>query len=661
MTSRFVAQADRRLPRRMLAMAAAAVLVASCTGNPASQAPSSPSATLATSSASASPVARGGTLRVVVPALTGGTGVDGSAGLREQPALFLDPQLDGYGTGSFSGSPEIGRCCLTRTLLSYNGLSTEHGGAELRPDLAAALPDVSADGLTWTFRIKPGLHYGPPLQDVEITARDFIRSISRLYSPTIVSPWALLADIQGAADYSAGKAASISGLEPQDDHTLVIRLTSPAGDLAAQLALPATTPLPPDPLHPDAPMGIAEGADTGYGRFLVSSGPYMLEGSEALDFSVPAAQRKEASGIAPGRITLVRNPSWDASSDPLRPAYADRIEITSAASVAQAVADLDAGRADLVWPAYGPSPSIPADLFTAFQRDPNRGQAHLDALALVRTVVMNVAVPPFDDMHVRKALNLALDKQHLIDLQGGPVAQLVANHIAPDSAAGGLLLDYRPYATPGDKGDMSKALAEMAKATYATDADGRCAAPACTHVRAVTRDPYGPVAAAVADDLRALGIDLDVQVLDSDAFFAAIEDPKAKVPLAIGLGYNTGYISATGLLSGFDGPQAFFTWNGKEIGNTAMVGATADQLRRWGYEVTDVPNVDKRVEACLPLVASAQSQCWAKVDQYLMEYVVPWVPYSQDRYAALTSPLVLTYGFDELVGTTSLDQLALKP
>ncbi len=55
-------------------------------------------------------------------------------------------------------------------------------------------------------------------------------------------------------------------------------------------------------------------------------------------------------------------------------------------------------------------------------------------------------------------------------------------------------------------------------------------------------------------------------------------------------------------------------------------------------DTTEVPNVDDRVEACLPLVGSAQFECVASADQYLMENVVPWVPYSQDRYAA-TSPL----------------------
>jgi ABC-type oligopeptide transport system substrate-binding subunit len=54
------------------------------------------------------------------------------------------------------------RCCLLRTLLSYQGAPTSQGGATLRPDLAASMPTVSDDGLTWTFRIRQGLQYAPP-------------------------------------------------------------------------------------------------------------------------------------------------------------------------------------------------------------------------------------------------------------------------------------------------------------------------------------------------------------------------------------------------------------------------------------------------------------------------------------------------------------------
>src|SRR6266496_2409813 len=126
-------------------------------------------------------------------------------------------------------------CCLLRTLYSYNGRPTSEGGTELRPDLASGPPDVSGDGLTWTFHIKPGLHYAPPLQRTEIVAQDFIRAIQRVLSPAPKgdvggsqlggSDAAYFVPIlQGSEDYTAGKADTISGLEAPDTHTLRIRL-----------------------------------------------------------------------------------------------------------------------------------------------------------------------------------------------------------------------------------------------------------------------------------------------------------------------------------------------------------------------------------------------------------------------------------------------------
>ena len=49
---------------------------------------------------------------------------------------------------------------LLRTLLSYTGRTTAEGGAELQPDIASALPEISSDGLTYTFTLKSGINYG---------------------------------------------------------------------------------------------------------------------------------------------------------------------------------------------------------------------------------------------------------------------------------------------------------------------------------------------------------------------------------------------------------------------------------------------------------------------------------------------------------------------
>ena len=117
--------------------------------------------------------------------------------------------------------------------------------------------------------------------------------------------------------------------------TLVVHLTHPAGDLADLFAMPATAPIPPVPRS--SRFGVAEGVD-GYGRFLVASGPYMIEGSEDLDLSVPPEDRAPISGYVPGRsLTLVRNPSWERESDALRPAYVDRIEVTIVGGIGEAV------------------------------------------------------------------------------------------------------------------------------------------------------------------------------------------------------------------------------------------------------------------------------------------------------------------------------------
>ena len=114
----------------------------------------------------------------------------------------LDPQ------GEWSTPPwELFRCCLLRTLMSYDS-SSGPGGTEPKPDLAAAYPDVSTDGLTWTFHLRPGLHYGPPLQDLPITAADIARAILRAGDPHEGNPYMgtfFLSIIAGFKEYAPAR------------------------------------------------------------------------------------------------------------------------------------------------------------------------------------------------------------------------------------------------------------------------------------------------------------------------------------------------------------------------------------------------------------------------------------------------------------------------
>jgi peptide/nickel transport system substrate-binding protein len=589
---------------------------------------------------------RGGTLRVAMPLLPAEATTSTLAGRAP-----LDPQRE-YSVEAWA----LFRCCLLRTLFSYPGRPTEDGGSQLRPDLAAGMPEVSGDGLTWTVRLKEGLPYAPPFQDTEIVAQDFIRALERAGDKKALPDGAgfelYYSAIEGFDEFRAGDADSISGVEAPDDHMLVVHLNEPAGDFAHRLAMAATAPIPD---------GAAEGHDADYGRFLVASGPYMLEGSEDVDFSLPPDEQVPPSGLAPESITLVRNPSWDPATDPLRPAYVDRIEITlgrsdDQGSLRRMSREVDAGALDLLVNG-GPWPQAPVRQVRSYQRDPElRDQVFVNSNDSVWYVSINTAVPPFDDLHVRKALNLVIDKAALRDLAGGPLAGRIAGHIVPDSLTSNLLLDYDPYVTLGHRGDVAAARAEMARSDYDRNGDGRCDGPSCTGAIALAFDdePWTDQAAVVRDSLDEIGIEVDLQLQDQETVFGKLLDPTSKVALGIGIGWARDFINGSNFfIPLFD--RASITGGI----NISLLGATREQLREWGYDVRSVPSIDDKINECLPLVGIEQVQCWAEADQILMEEVVPWVPYLSESYVRTVSDRVESYSFDQFTTSPALERIAL--
>jgi len=525
------------------------------------------------------------------------------------------------------------------------------------------MPIVSADGLTWTLRLKPGLHYAPPLDQVQIKAQDVIRALEREANPQASAGGYsfYFSVIQGFDDYAAGKADSISGLEAPDDTTLRIHLVHPAGDLGERLSLPAAAPIPPNPFDAGAIFGVATGHDDADGGFLVATGPYMLQGSQSLDFSTPPSQQRPASGFVPGRsIVLVRNPSWHASTDALRGAYVDRIEIATGGTREDAAAAVDAGRSDLVFDP-GPPPQAPDEQIRAYQSDPSKGTISIEPRDFIRYVAMNLAAPPLDDIHVRKAMNLVLDKARLQEIRGGPTATEAIGHIALNSLENNLLLNYDPYATPGDAGSVDASRKEMSLSRYDGNHDGICDAPACSGLLALGLNT-SPIFIAQAKEIRKemaeIGIRLDLKLVPPDEAFAKLADPKNHIPLALTISWGKDYLNA----SNYFVPLFAGTSIGSgAAGNYTLVGATPEQLRSWGYQVTNVPGVDDRVDACLIQLGEAQLRCWADLDQYLMQDVVPWIPYQSDSHVQVIPGRIVRYSYDQFADLPALDQIALQP
>jgi ABC-type transport system substrate-binding protein len=192
-------------------------------------------------------------------------------GTLQLAALFelpdgLDPTIEYYAV-----SWQLLNRLLLRTLVAYEGVAGPSGNV-VHPDLAAQLPTVSEDGLTWTFVLRDDVYYGPPFEDVQVVSGDFVRAFERL---AVLGSYSFYyVTIEGFVAYADGEAETISGLVTPDDQTLEIHLTEPTGHLDYLVTMPATAPIP---RFEDAPWGVAEGHDEGYGGFQVATGPRQIE------------------------------------------------------------------------------------------------------------------------------------------------------------------------------------------------------------------------------------------------------------------------------------------------------------------------------------------------------------------------------------------------
>lgn len=118
---------------------------------------------------------------------------------------------------------------------------------ELAPNLAVGLPEVSADGLTYTVRLKPGVEFVddeafPEGRGREVVAEDVIYSLKRHFDPNNISQGAWLWDgkIEGFDDWANAGGdydAPVAGLTALDRHTLQIRLSKPFPQLPFTLAM----------------------------------------------------------------------------------------------------------------------------------------------------------------------------------------------------------------------------------------------------------------------------------------------------------------------------------------------------------------------------------------------------------------------------------------
>src|SRR4051794_27383195 len=394
-------------------------------------------------------------------------------------------------------------------------------GNETVGDLATEAPKPTDNGLTYTYKLRSGVKFGPPVNRA-VTSKDVAYAMNRLANPkdggqysfyyTVIKGWDAVAN---------GKATTVSGISTPDNSTIVFHLTKPAGDFNLRMSMPATAPIPSE-------VGKCfEGKPGDYGRDVVSSGPYMLQGADKVKATCPMKAMSGYDGANGNHIILVRNPAYDQSTDPYRKNYINTFKFVVNSNADDIFAKVQSG-------AYQDEVSSPAPKTIRQYATNSSLKPRMIPNVGDRTnyLSMNLTQAPFDNTHVRKAMNGIVDKNALQKAWGAPIPGSIATHIAPPVLFNNGLAEYDPYATPNEAGDLAKAQAEMKQSKYDPGKTGKCTASACKGVLTIadTRSVDNRMIPVLEADTAKIGIRLKVRAINGA--YTTIQTPAKNGPLA---------------------------------------------------------------------------------------------------------------------------------
>ena len=312
------------------------------------------------------------------------------------------------------------------------------------PDLATAMPTVSADGLTVSVTIRSGVMWDstPPRP---VTADDVVRGIKRACNPSPVAFGGMAdfeATIKGLSAFCSGypKASatnaavmktyieghSVSGITVSGS-TITFSLTQPAAWFTGAMTLGPffATPIEAESALPGTP---------GVYNNMLSDGPYKL-----------------TSYTPKKSMTLVRNPVWKASTDPIRKAYVDAINVNEAGNQTTIYQEIGTGTSSLgmTWDSR-PPPSDTAKMLGLIKS--NSGLVNLGATYSTNPYIVYNTVSPNDSgalkqATVRQALNYAIDRSQILKVLGGADINPPLTHVLPTGIDGAqdVPSGYDPY------------------------------------------------------------------------------------------------------------------------------------------------------------------------------------------------------------------------
>ena len=388
------------------------------------------------------------------------------AGIPDNPD-HLDPALSATNEGwELMEAMNNGLLTLRRT----DGIA----GSDVVPDLAVAMPKISADGKTYVFTMRRGVMFSAPIKR-EVMPSDVKFSIERLFRVDSTGV-TFYGGIVGADAYAKTRKGGISGIIANDaTRTISFKLKERDGTFLDYLAVPYSFALPKG--TPDKDISTLPGSR-------VATGPYMIK-----------------SYVPKQKLEIRRNPDFKQWTPNTPDGNIDGIDVSIGVTPAQAVNLTATGKLDWYFEPIAP------DRYTELKkRSPEL--VHDFVRGNTTFFVMNERKPPFDRLAVRQAVNFALDRSALVRIFGGQGTP--TENIIPPGMGGHVVHNLYPY--------------DLAKAKALVKQSGTAGMK--VEVWAPTTDPDPKAAQYVAGVLKDLGYQTSVKTLNESVYWDLIATQK---------------------------------------------------------------------------------------------------------------------------------------
>ncbi|MFN7124250.1 MAG: ABC transporter substrate-binding protein [Allorhizobium sp.] len=438
----------------------------------------------------------------------------------------------------------------------------EPGTANLVPSLAESF-DVSADGLTYTFKLRPGVKFS---NGRAVVASDVKYSIERAVNPKTQGPGAgFFGAINGFDAVSGGTSETLSGIETPDDMTVVFKLSRPDATFLHVLAINFASVVPKE---------AVEAAAGDFGKKPVGSGTFILK-----DWTIGQ------------RLVFDRNPDYFNKDLP----YIDKVTVEVGQEPLVALLRLQQGEIDIA------GDGIPPAKFLEIKNSPEGAQMIVDGEQLhTGYLTLNTKIKPLDDVKVRQAINMAVNKERITRILNGRATP--ANQPLPP------LMPGYDKAFTGYAFDVEKAKALLAEAGFPDGFE--------TVLYSTNTDPQPRIAQAIQQDLAAIGVKAEVRALAQGNVIAA-GGTEGEAPMI--------WSGGMAWIADFPDPSNFY-------GPILGCGGAVQGGWNWSWYCNEA--LDKRaIEADSmsdPAKIAERQAAWGKIFTDIMADA-PWVPVINER------------------------------